>query len=178
MTFLIDFENVGNNGFDGIEQLTPTDTLIIFYSNKAKSLSMDTHCKLEDSLVQKEYICVEVGGKNALDFQLSTYLGYLLATQTEETYYIVSKDEGFSFITNFWEKHEQKIIRCTNLYAKSCQTTSDQISELLADYKDYLKEISNILATHKTKQAVNNALVKTYGSETAGILYNKIRPLL
>lgn len=178
MVFLIDFENVGNGGFDGIEELGCEDKVIIFYSEKAQSLAMDTHLRLERSAVQKEYICVDVGGKNALDFQLSTYLGYLIANQDETEYSIVSKDEGYSFVTTFWEKRDRQINRCVNLRMESKQRVAENLEGILGEYQEDIKEVSEIIMKYKTKQGINNALVKTYGSEKSGKIYKKIRPLI
>lgn len=178
MIFLIDFENVGNNGFEGIEELNAEDKLIIFYSEKAKNLTITTHCKLESSNVQKEYFCVDVGGKNALDFQLVTYLGYLIATQNKETYFIVSKDDGYSFVSNFWKKRNIKIERCINLTAENYQVIEQKLGEVLTGHSESIKDIANIIMNYKTKQGINNALVKAYGSEKSGEIYKKIRPLI
>ncbi|MFI3177837.1 MAG: PIN domain-containing protein [Eubacteriales bacterium] len=178
MTYLIDFENVGNSGFEGVEKLEANDRIIIFYSEKSQSLAMATHCRLEGSKATKEYICVKVGGKNALDFQLATYLGHLIATQGEESYVIVSKDQGYDFVCNFWKGRDKKITRCTNLNHEDYKDVENKLVEILTEDKDKVKKIADLIDNYKTKQGINNALVKTYGSEKAGQLYRCIRPLL
>ena len=35
-----------------------------------------------------------------------------------------------------------------------------------------------LISKYKTKQGINNALVKKYGSEDAGVIYKSIRPML
>ncbi len=47
----------------------------------------------------------------------------------------------------------------------------------IPEEKDW-KAILEYITQCKTKQEVNNALVKNYGSEKAGKLYKKIKPLL
>ena len=44
--FYIDYENVHNEGLKGIEQLTPTDTIYLFYSDKADTLKIDVVQKI------------------------------------------------------------------------------------------------------------------------------------
>ena len=51
------------------------------------------------------------GGKaNALDFQLSTYLGACVQKHPEKKYYIISKDSGYDYVCDFWKN--------TNVYVK------------------------------------------------------------
>ena len=49
-----------------------------------------------------EYFKVHVGGKNALDFQLSTLLGYIVARGEHSHAFIISNDRGFDFLHDFW----------------------------------------------------------------------------
>ncbi|MFR5050774.1 MAG: PIN domain-containing protein [Ruminococcus bicirculans (ex Wegman et al. 2014)] len=77
--YLVDFENVKSKGLQGIDNLTETDTVIIFYSENSDTINFEMHQKVLTSKADLEYFKVNVGGKNALDFQLSTLLGYLVA---------------------------------------------------------------------------------------------------
>lgn len=80
--YLVDFENVKSKGLQGIDNLTETDTVIIFYSENSDTINFEMHQKVLTSKADIEYFKVNVGGKNALDFQLSTLLGYLVAKDT------------------------------------------------------------------------------------------------
>ncbi len=44
--------------------------------------------------------------------------------------------------------------------------------------KEEQEHIGRFIVKYKTKQGVNNAIVKLYGTEKAGELYKKIKPLL
>ncbi len=178
MVFLIDFENVSNSGFEGLDSLQSSDRLIIFYTEHSKSISMATHCKLEESGVQKQYIQVQNGGKNALDFQLVSYLGYLVATEPDEAFCIVSNDTGYQFVTDFWKERGAKVMRCRNLQQKTEESEHQELLELLPEEQEEIGRISRIIEKYKTKQGVNNALVKLYGSDRAGGIYKTIRPLI
>ena len=79
--YLIDFENVKSRGMEGVELLTEEDTVCIFYSDNADSMTFDLHRKLNETKANIIYHKVAVGTKNALDFQLATYLGYLICEQ-------------------------------------------------------------------------------------------------
>ncbi|MGN1107639.1 MAG: PIN domain-containing protein [Huintestinicola sp.] len=102
--FLVDFENVTSAGLAGIDKLSESDTVYIFYTQSAASLSFDAHKSIMTSCAKINYIFVTAGAKNALDFQLSSFLGYLAAASSDKNFYIVSSDNGFLAVRNFWEK--------------------------------------------------------------------------
>ena len=105
--YLIDFENVKSRGMEGVELLTKEDTVCIFYSDNADSMTFDLHRKLNETKANIIYHKVAVGTKNALDFQLATYLGYLICGQQNEgihpNYFIVTKDNGFTSLMVYWK---------------------------------------------------------------------------
>lgn len=178
MIFLIDFENVSNSGFDGLEDLSAADKVIVFYSEKSSSISMATHRKLEASSATKEYVGVKAGGKNALDFQLSTYLGYLLAKDSTAHYSIVSNDTGYDFVLDFWKQRGVTILRCTNLSQDTKESLLAEVAKLLPENQTDLEKITGIVGKYKTNQGINNALMKEFGSEKTGLIYKALRPLL
>ena len=112
--YLIDFENVSSEGLSGITYLSEEDQVIIFYSNNSNRISMKMHILVGKSVCRIDYFEVLVGGKNALDHQLSSWLGYLIGTgAAERNYYIVSRDMGYKHVANFWTGGEEpKNVRC------------------------------------------------------------------
>lgn len=103
-TYMIDYENVKTGGLNGISRLTEEDRVIIFYSENANRLTFDLHRRLMECKAAIEYREVTVGGHNALDFQLVTYLGYLIAQNRNGQYLIISNDRGFEYVVNFWRR--------------------------------------------------------------------------
>lgn len=102
--YMIDYENVKMGGLNGISRLTEADKVIIFYSENANRMTFDLHRRLMACSAEIEYREVSVGGHNALDFQLVTYLGYLIAQNPGEQYLIISNDRGFEHVVHFWRK--------------------------------------------------------------------------
>lgn len=98
--FLVDMENV--HKLTNINKLTANDKLILFYSDNTPPMPMDTIKAIVDTNVSFDLKRVHLGVKSALDFQLSSYLGYLLATYPEAKFIIISKDKGFEVVRNFW----------------------------------------------------------------------------
>ncbi len=99
--FLIDYENVNSAGLQGIGQLTSQDRVILFYSQAANTLSFEIMDEMLAANIMPERVCIAQSGKNALDFQLVTFLGYLIAKNKADAYYIISKDTGYSAAVTF-----------------------------------------------------------------------------
>ncbi len=82
--FLVDFENVGEQGLNGSEKLSETDSIVIFYRGKI-SLASGVY-QLFRSTRQ---------GKNALDFEIVAHMGYLIGQDKNREIVIISKDKGY-----------------------------------------------------------------------------------
>lgn len=104
MVYLVDFENVTSAGISGIQRLTKEDKVYIFYTVNAANMSFAAHLNLLSSPAEVIYYNVSSGGKNALDFQLSSFLGYLISKGEEKSFCIISNDKGFEYVKSFWEK--------------------------------------------------------------------------
>lgn len=113
--YFVDYENVKMDGLNGINKLEPSDKVCIFYSEHADTLTFDLHKRLNESKATITFEKVEVGSKNALDFQLATFLGYEIASKKDDEYYIVSKDTGYTSVYNYWKKRKIGISIVANL---------------------------------------------------------------
>ena len=82
--YLIDFENVHYDGLSGILNLHEDDEVYVFYSDNGKRLTFELHEQIIQSNAKFYYYKAAVGGKNALDHQLSTYLGFLVGKKEEK----------------------------------------------------------------------------------------------
>lgn len=185
--FLIDYENVNVDGFNGLSNCTENDQIKVFYTKGAETLTFGLHRRLSESKSKIDYFKVENGSKNALDFQLSSYLGYLIANNPNEKYYIVSKDKGYEILTSFWQKYKNlnaQVILVSDLSLKNEQEEkkklSSSIQSVLSDsvYKDHQNDIFVMIEKYKTKQGIYNALVKNYEQKKGSDIYKKIKPLL
>lgn len=103
--FLIDYENVNSAGLHGIGSVQPEDRVILFYSHAANTLSFEIMDEMLSANVMPERVCLERTGKNALDFQLVTFLGYLIAKDKADAYYIISKDSGYQSAIAFCQAY-------------------------------------------------------------------------
>ncbi|MBQ5316431.1 MAG: hypothetical protein J6I96_02650 [Oscillospiraceae bacterium] len=119
MIFLIDYENVTSAGLDGVERLTENDRVYIFYTAAQSNLSFEAHKAILSSKAAFSYFNVANGGKNALDFQLASFTGYLVGRSEDRQIYIISGDKSFSFIWRFWENAD---VERVNIYTAQSVT--------------------------------------------------------
>lgn len=305
MFYFIDYENIGANGFNGIDNLDESDSVILFYSENNCRLPFSLHKKIGESKASFQYYDIKTGARNAADFQLVTYLGYIIAKNIDSEYTIVSKDDGFNAVVRFWADKGITVYRSTNLFRQSmppkkteeavmppvevkideafgvvpkdepaeedvpeelekieeiesaeepeavsadeekndaagieelteeiaerhdepaesaeekqqglditqlveeiaehheepaedkrsysrtkarkprkpqpADSTIDQLKDLIPQYHYDIPQINEIIGKYKTKQGINNALVKLYGTDKTGVIYKAIKPLL
>lgn len=122
--YLVDSENVGDLWVTHILALAEEeDEIVVFYTQKSPHMGYDTIRKLLADGREVDFVkCVE--GKNALDFQLVTELGYRLGGQKEECEYImVTNDTGFDAVVQYWKNAGKQVKRynakyCQNQYNK------------------------------------------------------------
>lgn len=176
--YLIDYENVNADGLAGINQLDESDTIILFYSMNSNTLTFSLHKSLTETKARLEYVEVKAGTKNSLDFQLVSYLGYLIAKDQKSDYVIVSKDNGFSSTVAFWQNRKVEVSLARDLQNVRRESVEKELQKAIPDFEGDIPKITSILVKHNAKQSINAALVKEFGSEKAGTIYKSIRPLL
>lgn len=201
--FLVDFENVRTDGIKDMKGVQEGDAMVVFYSENCKSITLDVLDSIIALKLKYSSFKVNVGTKNALDFQLTSYLGYLIGQSGIDTnYYIVSDDKGFEVVADFWK--EQGIdVSCISLKGPVSAPKKEATKETKkAEPKKKSKVSSKDLATldeiktligkdnepadvlkifnqYKTKVAINNGLVKHFkDTKKVSEIYKKLKPLL
>lgn len=198
--YFIDYENVHKTGFKGLLNLSSNDNVIIFYSGNADKITFNLHKEIVDSKADITYFEVKAGGKNALDFQLSTYLGYLIGNKKKARCYIVSNDRGFEFVRDFWKKQgfRIEIISDINNNSTKEETPEKQIQpnnneDLRKAFKDMNLSKANLdfiisvvesnmkqnsVPLPKRKQNINSELCKKFGNDETKKIYQNLKPFL
>ena len=179
-TFLIDYENVSASGLDGLETRAADDTVYIFYTENADGLTFDAHRRLLETSAQVRYFKVESGTKNALDFQLVSYLGYLVHGAPQVRYYIISKDNGFDSVVNFWKKQNVSMLRLPNLDVENTCQAHDELRQKLRELLEEadVQTVFGMIDKYKTKQGLNNALMKQFDNKKTSEIYRIIKPFI
>lgn len=104
MYFLVDFENVRSDGLRGVDYLEASDYFTIFFSNAAHSCENRYLEKIERSGCHFDTCKLKNTGKNGLDFYIATRVGEFYGAGHKERVAIVSKDQGYKAIRDYWDE--------------------------------------------------------------------------
>lgn len=108
--YLIDTENIQKAWTAIPPQANPGSQLTLFYSSKTSFVTIS-------QLGAAYALGIELGfiecctGANAMDFQIVTYLGYLIARYPFDNYILVTNDSGYDAAVRFWAKKGVNIRR-------------------------------------------------------------------
>ncbi|MDE6780350.1 MAG: hypothetical protein K2J40_02680 [Ruminococcus sp.] len=184
--YLIDYENVHQTGLNGIENLTENDIVVIFYTENAETLTFSLYEKLVQCKAEIQLCKVQCGGKNALDFQLATFLGYILGNNSDTECHIISNDKGYEYVISFWKEKDIEIKLSSNITeALRPETDFDKAIKPLNLSKEDKNKLYGIYcgSAHITdisqrKQSVNQTIIKHFGSDKAIRYYRAIKSLI
>lgn len=194
--YFIDYENVNGAGISETSIMQQGDRVEIFYSDSCKNVSLEIIEQLSQKGIGIGAYGVATGAKNALDFQLSTYLGYSVAIDRNASFVIVSKDTGFDKVVDFWKSRKVSISRVDTTAskpkaeaAKTAKTKTKKTEGITLTTKaemiqymgttEYADELLEIMNSYKSKTAINNAFGKYYrDTKKAGTVIKKLKPLL
>ena len=188
--FLVDYENVNVGGLNGVSNLTENDTVIIFYSINADTLTFEMHKQIFkfQKILLKE--------KNALDFQLCSYLGFLIRdTMIDENasnnFFIVSNDKGYSILPDYWKKFGVNLKIVSNLAKSEPQIVQPKVTQPVKaptelesalhkffNDKNELSAVAKMINNAKNKCEVNNSLCKKFTDKRGGEIYRAVKPFL
>ena len=106
--FLVDLENV-SNCFKGIEKLSfgKKDNLVVFYRDNLHRVIINSYKNILSAIFKSvTYIEITSTCKDALDFNLDLYIGYLIGkfTGSRLEIYIISRDRGYRSISDCTRK--------------------------------------------------------------------------
>lgn len=171
-TYLIDFENIGNKWAGVMEDAGKGDVAVLFYSDNAPKAMLDQLEKAERrGIVLKFRHCV--CGRNGLDFQLASELGYLIGTGTEGDYVIVSDDSGYDVLADYWKTAGQSVARlaCGRSMPGSVKRS---VGQAVVDYLDGPMTASNLGAADR-KHVLGCAKAAMEGFDTREKRWEKFR---
>lgn len=190
--YLVDYENVHKKGLYGIDELEKTDNVIIFYSPNADKLPFSLHSQIIETKAKITCFEVDTVGKNALDFQLSSYIGYIVGKHSKCMCYIISKDSGYENVCNFWRKYGKKICLIPDIsQSKKCASLKksdikDALNGLELEKEDveFVKDLlmENVerydIPVPRIKCVINQELCRKFGGERTKTIYAAIKEFI
>ena len=115
--YFLDYENVHADGFKGAGSLKENDVVCVMYTDQSRNVTFDIIEEINSRGARIESYRAGTGSKNALDFQLSSYLGYVIGKNEKKQYqyFIISEDTGYDRVVEFWKGRGFSIKRMANL---------------------------------------------------------------
>lgn len=160
--FLVDYENVNVAGLNGLSNLTENDFIIIFYSENAETLTFDMHIRINESKAKISFQKVSVKEKNALDFQLCSYLGFLIRdTFSEENlnnYFVVSNDKSYLSLIDYWKKFKVDLKIVSNLSKNKILQNEIKLPAKIEIVQTQIKSVTKVEPTSELEQALKKFL--------------------
>ena len=116
--FLVDSENVNDNWLMLFDMADEDDEIVVFYTKKSPHMSYMSVIRLMENNKINIRFEESYEGTNALDFQLVSYMGYLMgctgsfsenkcdaasAESCADEYIIMSNDTGYDPAVRFWK---------------------------------------------------------------------------
>lgn len=108
---LVDMENVQNMWSNA---LPPGETITVGLFFETEAVTPESRKKTQEECDLRKIPACFIPcktGKNALDFQLSTELGFQVAMSPENKYIIISGDSGFDAVVYYWRRNGIDIVR-------------------------------------------------------------------
>ena len=166
----VDYENVQGNFFEYIKDLPKLLNINIFYSHNNGKMSLElVKILLKDKKNKYNFYKIDSGGKNALDFQLSTYLGSVIKRYPNDNFVIISKDCGFDYAVKFWSERSINIERIPIKIEVKNDIKIDKIEIEIENINEKVKLSGEEL--HKKYRE----FVKQYGQDKGLLLYRKFK---
>ena len=167
--YLIDTENVSNTWKPIAEKVEKGDKVYFFYTVNSQHLNFDIMEVLSKSGARLFFEKCNIG-TNALDFQMISYLGFMLkspkAKNTE--YVIVSNDKGYDPAINFWKNKGFTVSRaaCETALAKPKESTNK--AKNIGDVDIVLNCIGSL-----PKGTIHDTLVHIFSNKKGDDIYSQ-----
>jgi len=189
--YLVDTENVGSAWKELLPQRGSKDIIILFFTEHSPGISyydLDVIRQYPSSFDMIE--CTP--GKNGLDFQLVSYLGYLIKSAPKTDYIIVTNDTGYDAVVKFWSLRGMSVVRKSKSELTAPAQEKDAVeegktmlTELLKELvpegyslEDFVDAIYKTLCDYSVKQLqeLYAAFRKDYGQEPGTAIYRQLKP--
>ena len=159
--FVVDTENTNNFSFINKFKVNENDNIVLFFSNNSKSITIQTFDEILKCGAKILTQNVNVGGKNALDFQLVAFITERTIRGNFSEIHVISNDTGFNYaidyINNCYEGNiNLEIIQNIN---KSASKGKKNTKTIEVNKENEEKKAFEEVASEKEEDSENNNLI-------------------
>lgn len=162
--YLVDSENVGASWSQLLPSLSGEDKMYVFYTDKSPYISYENLLQVIAYCNIPVFIkCHE--GKNALDFQLVSELGFKLCQSPEAEFFIVSDDYGYDAAVKYWSGRKYNVHRmskkfCRPMPAKKREEAAEVHVEASSQQETVTDQVQEVIAQEVMAQDAAAAYVE------------------
>lgn len=102
--YIVDYNNVGQNGLEGIENLTSKDKIVIFYMGTENNMDISWVEKIRFSKAIMKFR--KVSDSDSFEYILSAYAGYIIGIDPDTNVVVVSNNNKYKSLENFYPDEE------------------------------------------------------------------------
>lgn len=113
--YFIDFENVGESAFLGINQISEESVIHVINSNIFHKFTNFPVYTGSSKLISWTFEMAQNGESDALDIQLGVCLGYYIHKDPDATFYVLSNDKGYDSAISSLQSHGFNVVRRMNI---------------------------------------------------------------
>ena len=185
--YFVDIENVGDNGFQGYEKLEKEDVIVIFFRYEAQlSKKMKKIIDMKDFNVITRKI--DASTKNAIDFNIIAYLGYLIGCDSSDKYYVITRDNGYKTALSFLRTMNPNVLiqmlpNISNTYLSISKKNrrllmEEKLRPIMKDFEtqEQFDKVVNLCVKSSNLSELNNKVVHTFKKNDCSKIYLKIKP--
>lgn len=113
--YLIDYENVGNDGLSNCNKLDETDHIHIFYTGDTARINLDILNNHGGAELKTHKV---PQGNQSVDMHLVSFLGYLVGINKGNgcAYVIISNDNDYDNVVKFWaDETKDRIVKAARI---------------------------------------------------------------
>jgi len=201
--FFIDYENVNKDGMNGVAGLGNNDTVRIYYSTNADTMTFGMHRRIAVSKAVFEYVKVDLSIKNAVDCKILFDLEDISKNKIARNYYIVSKDTDFDKPINQIKAKGVNLFRITSIcnYKEGKSIPDDENNAIIDNnskekkrecqvrtffgqhfkdkvYTEKKTQIITAILESDNKSVLNNKLQKIYSGTEVKKILKELKPLI
>ena len=174
--FYIDTENVPY--WEVSVKARRGDFVYFFTTENSRQLNEESLKRVRKNHANYEIITCRVG-RNALDFQLSTTLGYVLKENQDKKHIVVSCDEGYAAVIDFWKDRGFLISRIKDEKSKKKEEYKKFVYSMM-EHKAFKgnmiqKELKRLNVSQDEVKKIQEIVVSTNGKNNyLGLIHNEL----
>lgn len=131
--YLVNYDSVNQEDIDGIETLNPSDNVVIFYIDKQHTMELSFFERIHSSSANIQFN--KVSDESLYPCIFSAYIGYIMGSFPNAHIYIISHDNRYEFLKEFWSEKYEIFIEDSISNTITENPVQDTISEILPEAK-------------------------------------------